>query len=102
MTLTEIILTIFIMSLFCLGIDRMMEQNMLFESARKPFENLKNKWLKEFIKPIVLCVTCFASTWGTLAFICLHGLNTSLIPYWILCLVATAFVNTFIKNKLND
>lgn len=52
-------------------------------------------------KPLVLCITCFASIWGGSVFIALNGLNENLIPYLIISCVSTAFINTAIYVKIN-
>lgn len=52
-------------------------------------------------KPLVLCITCFASIWGGSVFIALNGLNKELIPLLIISCVASAFIQTLIYVKAN-
>lgn len=56
--------------------------------------------IKSLFKPIVGCVVCFASFWGTVTFFALEFaqhefilLTVGLVFKWIICCVATVFVN---------
>lgn len=60
------------------------------------------KWTDYFVyygfKPIIGCVICYASFWGTIAFVGLHLISGGTfsyitIPEWIIACVCTAFVN---------
>ena len=114
--------------LFCLGWRIITSEGQILYFIRKPFEDiytdyevlkerlehfkkfdkslvksLKNEILKHKLimvvsKPIVLCITCFASVWGVIVFITLNGLNEGLIPHLILNSVSAAFIQTFIWN----
>lgn len=97
-----------------------MEQGMLFHFISKPFVNLdatieNKKELMKFndclkfevfklqikfyiLKPIILCVTCMASVWGTIIFFTFNPVVISLFPYWIVSCFATAFLNTIIYS----
>jgi hypothetical protein len=52
-------------------------------------------------KPLVLCITCFASIWGGSVFVALNGLNENLLPYLIIACVSSAFIQTVIYVKTN-
>ena len=112
--------------LFCLGWRIVTSEGQLLYFIRKPFEfHAKeterieeriehfNRYDKSFVpalakllrkhkliyyigKPIVLCITCFASIWGITVFVALNGLTIDLIPYLILNSFSAAFVQTFI------
>lgn len=59
-------------------------------------------WLKikyYVSKPLVLCITCFASVWGGSVFVALNGLTIELLPYLIISCVSSAFIQTFIYVK---
>jgi len=49
-----------------------------------------------FLKPTILCITCFASFWGGLIFIFINGDNMSQLPYLIGCCISASFIQTFI------
>lgn len=58
--------------------------------------------LKYYIaKPLVLCITCFASIWGGSVFVALNGLNENLLPYLIISCVSSAYIQTAIYVKVN-
>lgn len=50
---------------------------------------LKNRKLALFFyfKPLVLCVYCYPSFWGSLTFIALHGISLSLVPYLLISVI---------------
>lgn len=52
-------------------------------------------------KPLVLCITCFASIWGGSVFVALNGLNESLLPYLIISCISSAYIQTAIYVKIN-
>lgn len=52
-------------------------------------------------KPLVLCITCFASLWGGSVFVALNGLNESLLPYLIISCISSAYIQTAIYVKIN-
>lgn len=59
-------------------------------------------WLKIKLyvsKPLVLCITCFASVWGGSVFVALNGLTVELLPYLIVSCVSSAFIQTLIYVK---
>lgn len=111
---------------FCLGWRIITDEGQLLNFIKKPFEyslkqiehlenliELRSKFEKTLVsklksellrhklivqigKPIVLCITCFASVWGVSVFIALNGLDESLAIPLILNSVASAFIQTFI------
>ena len=95
MTLVDIILTIVIQSLFCLGFRTIISEGMILHFIRKPFENMKRPlWI---LKPILHCVICFASFWGGLVFLFLHGLKIEII----LCCICTSFLLKIVNDKVD-
>lgn len=52
-------------------------------------------------KPLVLCITCFASVWGGSVFVALNGLNENLLPYLIIACLTSAYIQTAIYVKVN-
>lgn len=96
MTLIDIILTIIIQSLFCLGFRVLLSEGMILHFLRRPFENMK--YPNILLKPILLCVVCFSSFWGGIVFIYMHGL---LLPELFLCCISSAFVIKFVNDKVD-
>jgi hypothetical protein len=52
-------------------------------------------------KPLVLCITCFASLWGGGVFVSLNGLNENLLPYLVISCISSAYIQTAIYVKIN-
>lgn len=127
MTLTDILFTIIIQVLFCLGLRQLLSEGMILHFIRKPFQYDKHKTVmnlyiphtSEFcifdddsvriltkrskilgyiLKPIILCVVCFASVWGGSLFIALHGFLP--IPL-IICCVSSTFIIRAINDKVD-
>lgn len=120
MTLVDILLTIAIQVLFCLGLRQLLSDGMILHFIRKPFQydhhkevmNVFLKWgiaykkedikkskvLHFILKPFILCVVCFSSVWGGSVFIALHGFLP--IPLIISC-VSTAFIIRVINDKMD-
>lgn len=55
--------------------------------------------IRYVLKPVLGCVVCFASFWGTVAFILLNGINLELWNYWIIACFATAPLNWIIWKQ---
>lgn len=108
---------------FCLGFNMSMQKHNVLYFLRKPFVNIfyeienKKNLLKMFpmsnsikkeiflletkyfiLKPLILCVTCMPSFWGSAIFILMNGIAFKLIPYLILNSFAAVFINTFIND----
>lgn len=100
MTLVDILLTIGIQVLFCLGLRQLLSDGMILHFIRKPFENKKRltSFASFVLKPFILCVVCFSSVWGGSVFIALHGFLP--IPLIISC-VSTAFIIRVINDKMD-
>lgn len=98
MTLADIILTIIIQVLFCLGFRTLLSDGMILHFIRKPFENTKHysNW-HIILKPIILCVICFSSFWGGLTFLFIHGVKWEII----ICCISSAFVIKFVNEKID-
>jgi hypothetical protein len=55
-----------------------------------------------YLKPIILCVYCMPSFWGTIIYVSLNGFTNPI--EWILCCTMSVFINAFIWDlytKLN-
>ena len=96
MSLIDIILTIIIQTLFCLGLRTLLSDGQILYFIRKPFENKKHPSI--LLKPIILCVVCFSSVWGGAVFVALHGFLP--IPLVISC-VSTAFILKIVNDKMD-
>ena len=116
MTNIQFLFTLFCQVFFALGLNKCLEEGNIFYSFRRPFENLfteiENKknfdypifWLqvKYYIaKPIVLCITCFASVWGCSVFVALNGITDALLPYLIISCISASYIQTVIYVKTN-
>ena len=99
MNLIDILLTIIIIVLFCLGLRTLFCEGMILHFVRKPFENMKSPAWNYILKPVVLCVVCFASVWGGTVFILLHGFLP--VIELIICCVSSAFLIHIINDKMD-
>jgi len=108
MNVLELIICI---SLFCLGIREITDD--IGGRIGYPLkEFLLTKEIPEWIlKPVILCVTCMASFWGSLLYFTLivleHGFNNlceiSTYIIWIIVCFSVSFLNTLLwalRNKL--
>lgn len=94
------ILKIFLMSLFCVGIRKVTDEGMIFFFIKKFLnDHIKNEAI---LNPIINCIYCFASVWGSIAYILLSfiiGYEINAIE-WIYCCICCVFVNGFLWNLL--
>jgi len=97
MTPLGLILTTIAISLFCNGLYLICEDGMILSPVREWLEKRIGQYM--IYKPIIGCVTCMASIWGTVVFFTLH--DYCLWPYWILCCIGAAFTNTLFIAYLN-
>ena len=51
------------------------------------------------LKPVLGCVICFASFWGTVCFILLNGTNLELWNYWLIACFSAAPLNWIIWKQ---
>lgn len=62
------------------------------------------KLKKELLKPIIGCVTCFASFWGTILFwtlsLLLSSYSIELLVAWPIVCIGSAFMNQYLWNKI--
>lgn len=128
--LLTIIFQILIMSVFCHGWNILLWDGMLFSKVRKWYDDKYNymedfdeglilkpipplesfitikppskfdRFLLFILKPVIGCVICFASVWGTVAFVGLKlieaqytGFAVISVPEWLICIICTVFVN---------
>lgn len=73
-----------------------MESFDLWSEKKAELARLKLKLY--FLKPTILCITCFASVWGLVVFASLNGLSVALLPYLAILSISAAFIQTFIWN----
>jgi hypothetical protein len=55
-----------------------------------------------YLKPIILCVYCMPSFWGSIIYVSLNGFTNPV--EWVLCCTMSVFINAFIWDlytKLN-
>lgn len=75
------------------------------ERLNKEYERAQNKWF--WLKPIILCPYCFASFWGTLAFLIIHGLvletpfNVGLGGLWFISVTGCVVINALLHSLLH-
>lgn len=97
MTPLDLLLNVLVISLFCVGLDRLMQENMILHFARKFFERQKGI-VRGLLMPVCGCVTCFASVWGSAIFIALNGISVALLPDMVVVCVSVAFLNTYFRS----
>lgn len=109
--------TTLLISLFCVGFKLVTEDGMLLYFLHKPFENLhidvknnakkfgknsrkyKLSYFKWYVmKPIILCVTCFASVWGSLIWVSIYGFHFPI--QWVITIVSASYLNTLLWHLL--
>lgn len=149
-----ILLCMIVISLFCVGLRAITDEERIFYFLRKPYDMIEEKaekWLtaklkcldecfkkaimeegsdidilkehiellvkaerqsirsikikQELLKPIIGCVTCFASFWGTILF---WSLNLLILPYshellavWPIVCIGSAFFNQYLWIKIS-
>jgi len=95
------ILKIFLISLFCVAIRKITDEGMVFYPVKE--------WLNRVIKsevilsPLINCVYCFASFWGSVAYVLLtHFILSQHIncAEWAFCCICAAPLNGFLWNLL--
>ncbi len=95
------IIKIFLMSLFCVGVYKASEPEMILEPVRNLiYKIVTNEYLR---KPLFGCVYCMASIWGTIAYILLYLLGYGYSPAGhLLCCVCCVAMNGIIVNLLPE
>ena len=82
-----------LISLFCLGLRAITDEGMIGYPLRKYFQDN----LPYFGKPIILCITCMSSFWGTIIYwsnMSLQGpLGFHMFPDYIGITISCAFIN---------
>jgi hypothetical protein len=91
-----IIIKVFIISIFCQGLNVLLSENMILGFIRDYIysKNLSNIFIY-ILKPIVLCHLCFASFWGTIIYINISEFN---IIEYIICVVSASYFNVILGN----
>jgi len=92
--LIDFVLTVLAMSLFCQGIDILFQNGMLLNPVRKWGERQKFQLI---LKPLFLCHECFASTYGSVAFLLLNDVSI----LWPVACVCCIPVNAIIFRIVN-
>ena len=89
---------IIIISLFCEGLNIILDEGMLLGFIR-PWIDQRLKpqsFMRYVLKPIVFCHICFASVWGTIVY-CLI-VDQFLINEWIVCIISATYLNGLLYN----
>jgi len=92
---SEIIWAVIINTLFCLSIRTLMMENKPLHFLRKPLENKKKVAWYWF--PLVWCVICFASFWGSICFITLNGI---MIREMIIACISSTFLLKIVSDNV--
>lgn len=99
----EYLINILIISLFCAGLAKSTEQGMILEGLYKWLHFRLPEWL---FLPILGCVYCMASVWGTVLYWLLETKvwGFEIAPgtwvMWLVTCVACVFVNGLLYNAL--
>lgn len=91
MTTFDLVCLLFFLSLFCHGLFVLFSPGFIFGGAGDLLEEKLPKWL---FKPLIGCVTCMASVWGTLGYLLVEKEVTLLIPF----IVALAGLNYLLNQ----
>lgn len=83
---------VLIISIFCNGVRISLDKKMIFRFIWEFTDAYFPEYLK---KPLTHCVYCFASTWGTLAYILQPNPN---IYEWFICIVCAIWFNGFVYS----
>lgn len=106
----ELLINIALVSLFCLGWRTITSDGAILNFLRKPFENVTSGYARYVLNPIILCVKCMPSFWGTLVYLTLNHyeafihLEFGLLDAddWLLlivCIISSSFVSAYAWNK---
>ncbi len=98
----DIIINSLMISLFCVGLRIVSDEDMILSFLRTPYvwlqSNTTTKWGDAAIyilKPIIGCVTCMASVWSVvISYYFLGGVD----KYTILVVFIAAYFNTLLFN----
>lgn len=123
--LISILLTMIIVSTFCNGLHMISQKGMIFYFLRRwidhkhednsamlkderiPFEEYEaRERVLDVWNPIIMCVTCMASVWGTIIFIAMYiaGFYPEVAPYyvgtffvmWATIVIGSSYLNTLL------
>jgi len=92
------ILKIFVISLFCEGLNILLSDGMLLGFIRTYLDNnLKpQSKIRYILKPIVFCHICFASFWGSIVYYLIS--DTFYIPEWLIIIISATYINGLLYN----
>lgn len=103
MSLTVYLLTVLIMSLFCVGLYATL--NLVLVSTINEDTNSISEGLppilRFFAKPILTCVNCYASVWGSVVFWTLYPFEEAYLFYWVMACVSCAYLNGLLRGLYN-
>jgi hypothetical protein len=93
--MTELLLQVLYISLFCLGLHTITSEGMVLFFvkewlSKKLPENTKWDYL---YKPIIGCPPCMASIWGTIIYWILNDPTQRVLVLWIPTIIAVSYVN---------
>lgn len=88
---------ILVMSLVCFGAFTAIDTFLFkfFGKNREDIEERLSKWLVLALSPMLFCVYCAASFWGTLAYL---GMGNGSLFEWMICVVGCCGLNMLIDN----
>ncbi len=90
------ITNIFILAFVIWGIASLFEEGMILGKVGSMIERSHPRYkLKWYLKPVILCVVCMPSIWGSAASLYL-GYD---IAHWLTLVFATAGLNFIIANR---
>lgn len=103
MELSEYLLTVLIMSLVCVGLYTAINLFLvaLIDEDTNSISQGLPRSLRFFAKPILTCVNCYASIYGTIVFYYLHGLEYEILGYWAFACLSCAYLNGLLRNVYN-
>ena len=65
--------------------------------VRRDYTKISNK-ISFLLKPILLCVICFSSFWGSTVFVVVNGFQ---IKELIICCIGATFIIKFVNDKVD-
>lgn len=108
--LITLILSTLVISGFCLGWRTVISEGAIFNFFRKPFEDMNSGVATYIMNPLVLCVKCMPSVWGTLCYLTINHYDSLWNWQWglmgledwlflVIAVVTASFVSIYWWNK---
>lgn len=98
----ETILIITIVAAFNVGLRVITNEGMLLGFLREFALKISDKfiWAKFILKPVILCVYCYSSFWGSFIYVGINGFSD---PFkWIITIVPAVFVTVLFYKLIED